>query len=107
MRHAQHAPTGASVAAGEAEREYALWIMGDTWLILIGCLDFYHFNNFNSIISLEINFFFYQNSLFFFSINRDLVHLISKLSEVLILFLVKWIPIITISTPKILFFQKN
>jgi len=58
------------------------------------------------------------------SINRELVHFIfiqkkkkknkfftiliyyylsiSKLSEVLILFLVKWIPIITISTPKII-----
>jgi len=61
MTRVQHAPTGGSVAAGEAERENYLWIMGDTWLILIGCLDFYHLNNFNSIISLEINFFFYQN----------------------------------------------
>jgi len=40
--------------AGEAEREDSLLIMGDTWQILIGCLDFYHLNNFNSIISLEI-----------------------------------------------------
>jgi len=54
----------------------------------------------------------------FFFINRDLVHLIwtqkknqvfhylylsiNKLSEVLTLFLVKWIPIITTSTPKII-----
>ena len=34
----------------------------DTWQRAIGCLDFYHLNNFNSINSLEINFFFYQNS---------------------------------------------
>jgi len=59
MARVQHASTGASVAAGEAEREDSLWIMGDTWLILIGCLDFYHLNNFNSIISLEIIFYFY------------------------------------------------
>jgi len=39
-------------------REDDVWISDDTWLILIGCLDFYHFNNFNSIISLENNFFF-------------------------------------------------
>jgi len=40
--------------AGEAEREDSLGIMDDTWPILIGCLNFYHLNNFNSIISLEI-----------------------------------------------------
>ena len=53
--------------------------MDDTWLILIGCLDFYHFNNFNSYISLEINFFLKKITKihdFFSSINRDLVHLI-------------------------------
>ena len=55
--------------AGEAEREDSLRIMDDTWLILIGCLDFYHLNNFNSYISLEINLKKnkkYQNSWFFF-----------------------------------------
>jgi len=29
-------------AEGEAEREDSLWIMDDTWRILIGCLNFYH-----------------------------------------------------------------
>ena len=63
--------------AGEAERKDSLGIMDDTWPILIGCLNFYHLNNFNSIISLEINFFFFTKIHdFFFSINRDLVHLI-------------------------------
>jgi len=33
------------------------WIMNDTWLILIGCLDFSHFNNLDSFILLQINFF--------------------------------------------------
>jgi len=42
MARVQHAPTGASVAAREAEREDSLWIMGDAWLILIGCLNFYY-----------------------------------------------------------------
>jgi len=49
----------ARVVLQEVEREDALWISGDTWLILIGCLDFYHLNNFNSIISLEIIFYFF------------------------------------------------
>ena len=35
----------------------AEWIMNDTWLILIGCLDFSHFNNLDSFILLQINFF--------------------------------------------------
>jgi len=78
MARVHHAPTDASVAAGEAEREDSLWIMGGTWLILIDCLDFYHLNNFNSIISLEIIFYFIFTKIqdFFLSINRDLVHLI-------------------------------
>jgi len=54
----------------DAEREKTLWINGDTCNLLIDCLDFYHFNNLNSIISLQIYFFFkiffYQNSWFFF-----------------------------------------
>ena len=40
----------------ERRREKSLEIMDDMWQILIGCLNFYHLNNFNSIISLEINF---------------------------------------------------
>jgi len=51
--------------------------VGDTWLILIGCLYFFHLNNLNSIISLQINFYFLTKfMIFFLSINRDLVHLI-------------------------------
>jgi hypothetical protein len=53
------------------------WYGRDTCLSLIGCPNFYLILSLNSIISLQINFLFlYQNSWFFFSINRDLVHLI-------------------------------
>jgi hypothetical protein len=38
-------------AAGRGERK-GEWIIFDTWLILIGCLNLSHFNNLNSIISL-------------------------------------------------------
>ena len=51
MACVQHAPQ-ARVVRFEAEREYALWIVCDTWLNLIGCSDSYHFNNWTSIISL-------------------------------------------------------
>jgi len=47
----QHA-LQARVVRLEAEREDVLWIVCDTWLNLIGCSDFYHFNYWTSIISL-------------------------------------------------------
>lgn len=34
------------------ERENEFWIDRDTWCVLIGCPDSYHFNNWTSIISL-------------------------------------------------------
>jgi hypothetical protein len=62
-----------------AEREREMDKSCDTWLATIGCLDFYHLNNLDSIISLQIIFliFFYTKIRDFFSpTNRDLDHLI-------------------------------
>ena len=50
-----------------------------TWCLLVGWLDLSHLNYLNSIISLQmnfLNFFLYQNSWFFLSINKILFHLI-------------------------------
>jgi len=48
----------------------------DTWHVLIGCLDFYLLNNLDSIISMQILFYFIPKFVIFFSTNRDLDHLI-------------------------------
>jgi len=42
----------------QMREKIAEWIMNDTWQILIGCHNFSHFNNLNSIISLQIFFIF-------------------------------------------------
>jgi len=44
----------------------AEWKMNDMWLLLIDCLDFSHFNNLNSFILLQNNYF---NYLFFTKIH--------------------------------------
>jgi hypothetical protein len=64
---------------GDAEREGAFGEKWDKCHPLIGWPNFNIILSLNSIISLQINFlifFLYQNSWFFFSISRDLVHLI-------------------------------
>jgi hypothetical protein len=71
-----HTRTRGVEAMKRGERR-SWWIGRDTCMPVIGCPNFYLILSLNSIISLQINFLFlYQNSWFFFSINRDLVHLI-------------------------------
>jgi len=62
-----HADRGTCGKLLRGERKWKK-ISSNTWQILIGSLDFTHFNNLNSIISLQF-YFFYQNSWFFLSIN--------------------------------------
>jgi len=60
-----------------AERERKKEKSFDTY-VLIDCLDFYLLNNLDSIISMQIFYFIFFTKIrdFFFSINRDLTHLI-------------------------------
>jgi len=46
------AKTGECAAFESGAAEDADWISGDTWQFVIGCLNFYHLNNLNSIILL-------------------------------------------------------
>jgi hypothetical protein len=77
LARAVHAPTGRVSCREVGERKTFGWIR-NSWRVCIGWLDFNYLHFLSSIISMEIIFFFFFTKIhdFFFSINRDLDHLI-------------------------------